>query len=275
MKKSISSLFSAALVLFTFSSCAKSADPTPEPTPAAKTNTYVLVHGAWQAPYVWDAVRTDLESKGNKVIVVELPGHGADKTPTHTLSIDVYRDKVVDAISKAGGKVILVGHSMGGMVVTSVAEKIPTQISKLVYIGAFLPTSNQSIGDLAMTDPDSKLGPELIESADHLTLDVKHDKLTYLFINDGTQEAKSQVIANYRPEPAIPFGSKVTLTSENFGSVDKVYIKTLQDIVISPGLQDRMIAGAGIKTVYPVNTSHSPFLSQPHTVSDLLIKIGK
>jgi len=269
MKNSIT-LLSAVLAMFAFSSCAKSAN-----SPASTPKTYVLVHGAWQAPYVWDVVKADLEKKGNKVIVVELPGHGGDMTPTYTLSLDAYRDKVVDAISKTSEKVILVGHSMGGMVVTSVAEKVPTRISKLVYIGAFIPTSGQNLGELSQTDADSKLGPEITQSADKLTLDVTRDRLTYLFINDGTQADKDRVVANYRPEPAIPFGNPVVLTAANFGAVQKVYIKTMQDIVISPGLQDRMIASAGIKTVYPVNTSHSPFLSQPHTVSDLLIQIGK
>lgn len=270
MKKTISIVLAAVLAIFTCVSCAKNNENM-----NSITNTYVLVHGAWQAPYVWNAVRSDLESKGNKVIVVELPGHGGDNTPTHTITLDAYRDKVVDAMSKTDGKVILVGHSMGGMVVTSVAEKVPSKISKLVYIGAFIPASGQSLGELAMTDPDSKLGPNLIESADHLTLDVKRENLTYLFINDGSQTVKDQMISNYRAEPAIPFGGTITLTSANFGSVEKVYIKTMQDIVISPGLQDRMIAGAGIKIVRQVNTSHSPFLSQPHTVSDLLLQIAK
>ncbi len=268
MKKVISPLLTAAFAIFTFVSCAKSEEnPNPQ--------TYVLVHGAWQAPYVWDAVRADLTKKGNKVIVVELPGHGADKTPTHTLSLDVYRDKVIDAISQTTDKVILVGHSMGGMVITHVAEKIPSRISKLVYIGAFLPTSGQTLSDLAMTDPDSKLRFSLIPSADQLTLDVNRDSLTYLFINDGTKADKDRVLANYRAEPAIPFINPVTVTPGNFGAVEKVYIKTLKDIVISPSLQDRMIAEAGIKTIYSVNTSHSPFLAKPHEVSDLLLEIGQ
>ncbi|SEI53036.1 Pimeloyl-ACP methyl ester carboxylesterase [Dyadobacter sp. SG02] len=270
MKKSISSLLSAVLAVFACSSCAKSDEPT-----VAKSNTYVLVHGAWQAPYVWDAVRSDLENKGNQVIVVELPGHGNDQTPTHMLSLDVYTKKVVDAIAKVPGKVVLVGHSMGGMVITNAAEQVPAKISKLVYIGAFLPASGQNLGELATSDADSKLGQQLVESADHLTLDVKREMLASLFIGDGSQAAKDQVLAHYRPEPAIPFGNKVTLTAANFGAVDKAYIKTTQDVVISPGLQDRMIAAAGIKAVYPINTSHSPFLSQPHTVSDLLIKIAQ
>jgi pimeloyl-ACP methyl ester carboxylesterase len=271
MKKTISKLLTAAFgSLSLFASCSNN-----EVESNANRKTYVLVHGAWQAPYVWDEVKTNLVKNGNPVIIVELPGHGADKTPPQNLSINAYRDKVIEAISKVEGKVILVGHSMGGMVVTAVAESVPSKISRLVYIGAFLPKSGQSIGELAMTDPGSMLGPSLMESADHLTLDVRAEDLTNLFIPDGDATAKQKVIDNYRSEPAIPFSNAVTLTNQNFGSVEKVYIKTLQDKVISPKLQDQMIAGAEIKTVFSINTSHSPFLAQPKAVSDILIQIGK
>ena len=260
----------AAFTLLTSSSCSNDDEVT-----TATPQTYVLVHGAWQAPYVWSSVRTNLEKQGNKVIVVELPGHGTDNSPTHTLTLDVYRDKVIDAFSKTDGKVILVGHSMAGMVISNVAEKVPSKIKKLVYIGAFLPESGQSLGDLAKLDPGSQLGASLVQSADQLTFDVKSEDLTRLFINDGTPADKDLVVNNYRPEPAIPLGNKVTLTGQNFGSVQKVYIKTLQDLVISPAFQDLMIGKAGITTVYQVNTSHSPFLSKPKDVSDLLQKIGQ
>lgn len=280
MTTTIHSLIVASVALVTIVSsanCSKKNDDSEASNPSnpsnAKQNTYVLVHGAWQAPYVWDAVRDELIKKGNKVIIVELPGHGKDQTPTYQLSLDVYRDKVIEAMSKVDGRVILVGHSMGGMVITLVAEKVPSKISKLVYIGAFVPTSGQALADIA--DPDSQLGPELVPSADNLTLDVKRERLTDLFIKDGSQASKDLVIANYRAEPAIPFGNKVTITQANFGAVEKVYIKTLQDIVISPGLQNRMIAAAGIKTIYEINTSHSPFLAKPQELATLLLKIGK
>ncbi|HEY5390880.1 MAG TPA: alpha/beta hydrolase, partial [Hanamia sp.] len=44
------------------------------------SNTFVLVHGSWQAPYVWNTVKSELEKAGQKVIVVELPAHGNDFT---------------------------------------------------------------------------------------------------------------------------------------------------------------------------------------------------
>ncbi|BAV05345.1 Pimeloyl-ACP methyl ester carboxylesterase [Filimonas lacunae] len=270
MKTSIVRMLCIAAIIAMLAACAGNEKP-----PAGTPKTYVLVHGAWQASYVWDSVQADLVKSGNKVIVVKLPGHGTDSTAVYQLSLDVYRDKVIDAIAQADSNVILVGHSMGGMVISGVAEKIPHKIGKLVYIGAFLPATGQALTDLAYSDSASRLGPLLIPSANQLTLDVKHDSLTYLFINDGTPAIKSLLLANYRAEPAIPFTSKVTLTKANFGSVNKVYIKTLQDIVISPAMQNRMIAAAGIDKVYTINTSHSPFLAQPHAVADLLIKAAQ
>lgn len=264
-------LVAAVSALLALASCSKNGNANGNPN----QQTYVLVHGAWQAPYVWDGVRSNLESAGHTVIVVELPGHGKDSTAAHLLSMDAYRDKVINAISNVNGQAILVGHSMGGMVISHVAEKVPSKISQLVYIGAFLPQSGQALVDIANSDPDSKLGPALVESADRLTLDVKRESLTNLFVNDGTEADKQKVVANYRAEPAIPFTNKVTLTKANFGSVGKVYIKTLQDNVISPAMQDRMITAASISLVLPVNTGHSPFLSQPKKVSDLLLEIAQ
>jgi hypothetical protein len=40
-------------------------------------------------------------------------------------------------------------------------------------------------------------------------------------------------------------------------------------------LQNRMIATAGVKTVYQLNTSHSAFLAKPDSVAILLTKIGQ
>ncbi|WP_114940755.1 alpha/beta fold hydrolase [Mucilaginibacter endophyticus] len=274
MKKLILTLLSIATVAIIFSSCSKKND---EVKPTAKN--YVLVHGAWQAPYVWDAVKAQLIKEGNNVTVVELPGHGSDNTDPSTLTINTYRDKVLDAMSKINGKVILVGHSLGGMIISAVAEQDPSKIEKLVYLAAYLPTSGQSLFGLASTDPGSQLGIDgnLIKNNGGLTVDVKQDQIVNIFIPDGSAQVQSLVLKNYRAEPGIPLQDPVTLTAANFGAVEKVYIKTLQDRVVSPGLQSRMITAAmgGVKTVYQLNTSHSAFLAKPDSVAILLTKIGQ
>jgi pimeloyl-ACP methyl ester carboxylesterase len=255
--------------LITLSSCSKNDDVTSAP------KTFVLVHGAWQAPYAWQAVKTQLESQGQKVVVVELPGHGTDNTSPATVSMDAYRDKVVASINALSGNVILVGHSMGGMVISATAEKIPTRIDKLVYIGAFLPANGQSLLALASTDSTSQLGPALVPSPDQLTLGIKPENLAPIFIQDGSDAVKKQVVDNYRAEPAIPFTNPVTLTSANFGKVAKYYIYTAQDHAVGLNLQKRMVAAAGIKTTFTLNSSHCPFLSMPTEVTSQLLAIAK
>jgi len=265
-------LFAAILMfgnLF-LSSCSKSDDG-----PASTPQNYVLVHGAWQAPYVWDAVKASLEQKGNHVTVVELPGHGSDQTPPQTISLDTYKSKVLDAISKIDGKVILVGHSLSGMVISSVAEQIPTKIEKLVYVAAYLPTSGQSLKDLADMDAANSQLPRNLVITGGPTAGVKQDQIVNIFIQDGTPAVQNQVLQNYRAEPLYPLSNPVTLTTANFGSVEKVYIKTLQDNAVSPFLQDMMTSNTSVKSVYKLNTGHSPFLSKPDSLSILLVKIAQ
>jgi pimeloyl-ACP methyl ester carboxylesterase len=243
--------------------------------PFYKPKTFVLVHGAWQAPYVWEAVKKELELKGQKVVVVELPAHGNDTTSPATVSVDVYANTVIAAINGIKGKVILVGHSMGGVVVSSVAEKIPERIQKLIYIGAFVPSNGQSLLDLASQDKQSHLGPNLIPSKDQLTLDVVHDSIVSIFCQDAPKNVQQLVLYRYRAEPAIAFTNKVTLTAANFGKVDKYYIHTLMDHAIGADLQNQMVAAAKITKLYSINTGHCPFLSQPDEVTRLLLTISR
>jgi pimeloyl-ACP methyl ester carboxylesterase len=270
MKRIILALTLAVFSAVVLAACSKKDDGT-TPTP----KTFVLVHGAWQAPYVWDNVKATLQQQGAQVITVELPGHGADQTPPQNLTLDVYRDKVLDALNNVNGKVILVGHSLGGMVISEVAEKAPSKIEKLVYIGAYLPVSGQSLKDLAQMDTNSQLSTSLIPSANQLTFDVAQAQIVNIFIQDGSSAVKNLVLQNYRPEPAIPFTNPVTLTAANYGSVAKTYIKTLQDHAVSPALQASMISASGVTSVYKLNTSHSPFLSKPDSVSILLNQIAQ
>ena len=264
-KKFMHWLLLSAVITFA-AGCSKTSIP--------KSNTFVLVHGAWQAPYVWNTVKGELEKAGQKVVAVELPSHGDDFTSPAVVSIDLYRDKVISAIVGTNEKVILVGHSLGGVVVSAVAEKIPSKIKKLIYLAGFLPANGQSLLDLANEDAQSLLGPALIPSKDQLTLDVKHDEITSIFCQDGSDAVKKLVLDNFRPEPAIPFTNKLTLTDDNFGSVDKYYIHTLEDHAIGIDLQNKMADAAHITKTFSLTTGHSPFLTQPDEVTKILLKIA-
>jgi pimeloyl-ACP methyl ester carboxylesterase len=242
-----------------------------------ESKTFVHVHGAWQSSWVWGTVKEQLEFAGQKVIVVSLPAHGDDTTSPTAVTLDTYSDSVISAISditKGNKKIVLVGHSLAGMIISEVAEKIPTQIDKLIYVGAYLPANGQSLLDLANTDGQSLLGQSLIFYP--ATLGVPLNKVSDIFCQDGSVEVKNLLVAKYKDEPLIPFTNNVTLTAANFGKVGKFYIHTLQDHVVGPDLQNRMVDAAHIPNdkVYSLNSSHSPFLSMPGKVSETLLKIA-
>lgn len=236
--------------------------------------TFVLVAGAWQGAWTWKDVGNKLERAGQNVIVVELPGHGNDNTVPQNVSMNAYRDRTVSAIEKVEDKVILVGHSMAGMVVTAVAEKIPSRIEKVIYIGAFIPANDQAILDLIATDSESQLTPSIRPTEDQLLLDVVREKITDIFCQDGSVEVKKLVVDNFKPEPAIPFGDKVKVSSENFGKVSKHFIHTEFDKAIPYNFQKRMVSTAGSVTTHVVKTGHSPHLTHPNDITGLLLKIA-
>src|SRR6185295_9358385 len=90
-----------------------------------------------------------LEAEGHRVITPELPGHGQDNAPVSEMTLENYARRVQEAIEAAGEPVVLVGHSMGGMVVTQAAEYAAPNIRKVVYLTAFLPGNGQALVDLA------------------------------------------------------------------------------------------------------------------------------
>lgn len=266
-KRLISVLIFACISILAFTGCSKSQKP------AGKT--FVLVHGSFQGPYAWQYVQTQLQQAGQKVIVVELPGHGQDQTSPATLTLSSYRDKVVDAIDGVQGQVILVGHSMGGAVITAVADSIPSRIEKLVYLAGFVPANGQSIIDLNGMDPNSQLTPNLVPSSDHTTASVADSLLLPIFCQDGNATVHQLLISNNRPEPAAPLYSKIVLKNPAVVAIPKYYIHTAQDRAITITLQNQMVQSAGITNVYTINSSHSPHLSMPDMVTAILIQIIK
>lgn len=267
----LTALAALTLALPLLTACESSSDTDTDPEPDAK-KTYVLVHGAWMGAWAWESVETELSAKGAKVLTVELPGHGKDTTPVAEATLAAYAEEVAGAVGDSGDPVILVGHSMAGMVISRVAEERPDRIAKLVYVGAYLPKSGQSLFDLANTDAGSKVGPNFVQNADG-TAGIKAEALVEVFCADCDETSAKALTDNYRDEPLGPLTEPVTLTDAAFGKVKKVYVRTEQDAAVSPALQSTMLAATPVDEELTLPTSHSPFLSSPKALADLLGKL--
>ena len=235
--------------------------------------TFLLVHGAWHGAWCWDKVVPLIEERGHKVHAIDLPGHGNDKTPTASVSLDSYVERVRQVLDEEAEPMIVVGHSMGGIVITQAAEERPDRIRKLVYLCAFLPTNGQSLMNLGGAESMARIPDTVVPSADR-SLTVKTESLKEVFYHDCTDEDVTFARERLVPQAGAPFAAAVSTTEANFGRVPRLYIECLQDRVIPPPSQEQMYTALPCERVITMDTSHSPFFSAPNELAQHLLSLA-
>ncbi|AEV98103.1 alpha/beta hydrolase [Niastella koreensis] len=243
-------------------------------TAGKELKTIVLIHGAWSDASSWDAVTPLLKKQGHEVITVNLAGHGKDTTSFAGISFRTYVDQVKAAIGSRRD-VVLVGHSFAGLVISQVAEEIPTQLSKLIYLAAALPHDGESLLSLAKQDPGSHIGKSLTVDQENGQAIIAKDAIADIFAADAPQPVQQYLTSHIRPEPLIPLATPVQLTEQHFGSIKKVYIHTVNDNAISYGAQQHMVKTGKVDKVYTLTSSHTPFISMPNKLADIIIAESK
>ncbi len=224
-------------------------------------STYVLIHGAWHGGWCWDKVVPLLEKDGHKVEAPDLPGHGNDKTPIPEISLQAYANRVCEILDGQSEPVILVGHSMGGVVITQAAEYRPDKIKKLVYLTAFLLQNGEFLLQYGEPDKDALVLPNLIMAEDQSYATVKEDALKEAFYGDCSDEDVMRAKSLLVPQAAAPLATPVNTTPDNFGRVPRIYISCNRDRAISPSIQEKMLNNLPCEKVMKMDTSHSPFFS--------------
>ena len=89
-----------------------------------------------------------LTTQSYSVSTPDLPGHGNNALPLDKITLKSYVSCIKDLLTQISGEVILVGHSMAGMVISEVAAQAPERIRQLVYVSAYLPRHGESLFDL-------------------------------------------------------------------------------------------------------------------------------
>lgn len=232
--------------------------------------TFVLVHGAWHGAWSWGYIKAELEKDKHTVLTPDLPSHGDDTTFVDDVTLNDYVDKVVGIIDKQDEPVILVGHSMGGIVISRVAEQRPDKIKKLVYLTAFLPRDGESLFALEDRNPKPTVPPSLVIAENEKSATLQSDKIVNLFYLDCDDKDREFAIARLSAQPLAPFATPVSLTEENFGRVPRIYIECTNDQAISIELQRDMYTTSPCDKVFSLDTSHSPFLSAPVELAAIL-----
>lgn len=237
-------------------------------------SVYVLVHGAYHGAWCYNRVVPILEDAGHTVIAVDLPGHGDNRIPREQITLENYVSHVCDIVDAQSEPVILVGHSMGGLTISQVAEERPDKLKMIVFLTALMPKDGESRADLsARVNEEPRVAAARIPTEDGLASTVSEELLKGLFYGDCSDADIEFAKANLVPQAFAPMNTKLHLTEANYGRVPRVFIECLQDGALSIRMQRRMYGDVPVSKVITMDTSHSPFFSAPEDLAGHLMAL--
>jgi pimeloyl-ACP methyl ester carboxylesterase len=235
--------------------------------------TFVLIHGSWHSAWNWHRVVPLLEKEGHRAIAIDLPGMGRDKTPIQEVKMKTTVERICDLIDSIPGKVILVGHSKNGIMISQAAEYRPHKIEKLVYLAAYLIPDGKTQRAYSLLDMGGWLKPHVTqhpEMASHTLDPVIYKEGLYHDCEDDITELAKVLLSHEPVESGI---TPLQLSDENFGRVPRVYIECTEDRAVTPFIQRLMYTETPCEKVYSLPTSHSPFFSRPKELVDILVNV--
>ncbi len=236
--------------------------------------TFILIHGAWHGGWCWERLTPLLTAAGHTVLAPDLPGMGTDTRQLGSDPLGEWVDFVVDLAAGAEGRVILVGHSRGGLVISEAAERIPDRVDSLVYLTAFLLEPGQSLADVAARHPEVGPGPAIRPAEDPSRLVVDLDLAAPIFYGRCTQDDALAAARRLVPEPVAALTRPLKISAERFGRVRRAYIEASQDQAISLEMQREMQAAWPCEPVIALESDHSPFYSAAPELARALLELA-
>lgn len=231
----------------------------------------VLIHGGWHGGWVWDSIIEPIKkiARYEKVIAPDLPGHGNNKLDFKNVTLNSYTDSIFNIINPIPKPVALIGHSMGGMIISKVAEYIPSDIAYLIYLSGFIPDNAGSLVDEEKKSVKPSVALAATINLQNYAIKIDNQKAPYLFYNCSNTEYVKYAMNKLQDQLLLPFVSPVSISQDKFGSVKKFYIACLQDNAIHPIDQKRMYSKVDCQ-VLTLDTDHSPFFSAQENLIELI-----
>jgi pimeloyl-ACP methyl ester carboxylesterase len=216
--------------------------------------TVVLVHGAWHNDTCWNLVRGLLDERGIPSVTVQLPQSTLDQDAA----------VVRTAIDEAPGDVIVVGHSWGGSPVTMGAAG-SDKVRHLVYLAAFMVEIGLPVTEFE-TRHETTGAAAMVPEGDYMVIDP--DLAVAAFYHDVEPGLAAETAAELRPFELRGFQPVQTDLVAAWKTVPSTYVLTTDDRSVHP--EDQRIMARNATEVVEIPTGHSPFLSRPDLVADIV-----
>jgi pimeloyl-ACP methyl ester carboxylesterase len=238
---------------------------------------FVLVHGGFHGAWCWDRVIPELRRLGHDGVAVDLPGHGERRGDSSPTTFSGRTDAIVGVLQPGD---VLVGHSGGGFDITHAADAAPDLVSHVCYLAAGLPREGRTWPEAMAMQADGTMGDfDAAELLSYLTFNAdgsmtvtSAEAAREKFFHDCDDETVRWAYARLCPERGGET-STTPVSLPNFWTADlpRSFIVCLQDRAQQRSNADLVAQRLGV-TPLAIDSSHSPFLSRPAELAELLVQ---
>lgn len=235
--------------------------------------TFLLVHGAWHGSWCWNETADCLRARGHRVLAPDLSWTARTGNRVRVGQLSHCATILADRVIDLPGDLVVVGHSMGGAVISLLAEKIPKKVARLVYLSAFLLEHGQCVNDTEELMQTSLVAPNMVVDSRNRQVSIPPQLLREAFYADCDEASYQSASRKLQPQPLATFLETLNLSDSHYGSVPRSYIECTLDRAIPLEAQRQMLVRLPCDPVLSLRSGHSPFISMPETLADMLTSL--
>ncbi|CAM0884657.1 unnamed protein product [Alopecurus aequalis] len=252
---------------------------------------FILVHGLCHGAWCWYKLVPMLRAAGHRVTALDLAASGVH--PAHMDEVGSFEDysrPLLDAVADVGEgeRMVLVGHSLGGLSLALAMERFPRKVAAAVFLTAGMPRAGRHLG-FVLDEFFRRVGPDFFMDSERMVVNTDQGPRTTVVLGPKLLAAKlyelssaeDLALATMLVRPGSQFvddpimKEEALLTEANYGSVKKVFVVAKADASSSEELQRWMVdLSPGTEAEEIAGADHMAMCSAPRELCDVLLKIA-
>jgi pimeloyl-ACP methyl ester carboxylesterase len=228
--------------------------------------TFALIHGGAHGGWCWELVAPELSDMGHTCVTPDLPIEDDDA------GLEEWASAVIDSIpTQSDDDVVIVGHSMGGLVVPVVAAKRP--VRRMVFLGGIVPAVGITPLEQHVRQKDMVLVRGVEDAYERGEMPagdglMSWEDARYYFYHDVEEETARRAWQRLRRQSLEVMRKPFPLS--RWPDVPTTYIVMTDDHSVNPSWSRRYARDVLGADLIEIAGSHSPFYSRPQELAAVL-----
>lgn len=246
-------------------SCHHPAVRTAPGTRELADTTVVLVHGSGHTARVWGDVQRALRHPS---VAVDLPGRADRVADIADVTIDdAAASLLVDVEATTDGRVVLVGHSAGGIVLPALAARLGRRVQHLVFVAGLSAKDGASV--MATVRPDA------VEELDARLRALRAEHAGCMLEPDAAVEGVRAIDAKTAaPLDSLNYMAQVVSWAGVRGDVPRTFVRCLRDRIQPRSLQAALAENCGASAVVDLESGHTPAVAVPEQLAAVVDRLA-